>query len=71
MTALYLYKNMDRCYTGVSTYCTWFGDDLQAELHRAISLHTLVKEAVVRMQLQEIKSRMSSTYTFSYTYAQE
>lgn len=42
--------------TQVSAH-TRFHDDLHTELYCAISLHTLVKKAVVRVQLQERNQR--------------
>lgn len=32
--------------------CTWFGYNLQAELHCTVCLYSLIKEAVVRVKLK-------------------
>lgn len=34
------------------TFGTWFGYNLQAELHCAISLYSLIKETVIRVELK-------------------
>lgn len=40
---------------------TWFGNDLQAELHCAVRLYPLIEEAVIWVELKKTKKKQIST----------